>query len=300
MVEPSFVEPPLTHSFLGKSSSRCLNVATDAHGFHSPEEWGSESDTDEDLCNDTDEDACNDTLSDHFTSTCDFTEATDGTPTIEEVSSSDDNSDQATIVGEQDARNDDEDVLEDDGGWGTSDDEFPDPEYTPVDKAPGKKGTQETKLQIVEFLRMWAERDLDHITSEDRDRLFIKHARRWGMSAAAIAKTGIVKEGRKDAVGITYRIQKLKQAGKDMTPRTAQFAWQQHRKKESHMTTEDFETAELINAMMNGKFVQEIVDMEIITTCKNTPRAIRHRWDTYIRRGLTLPRIRRKREHQSE
>lgn len=231
-----------------------------------------------------------------MTSSCEPEDPSEQSTSIGEIGSTDYDSDGSTVIGEKNAENHDDEnddaELEEDGGWATSDDEFEDPEHTSVEAAPGKNELEETKLQVAEFQRRWAERKLDQYTPEQQDKYLIKHARRWGMSVAAIARTGWIQTGREDAIGITYRIQKLKGQGKDVNPRTAQAAWQRNRKEQSNLTPKVLETSELMRAIKNGMTVQEIVEAEIVTKGVNTPKAIRHRWDTYIRRGCTLPSIR--------
>lgn len=243
------------------------------------------------------------------TSTCTVEETITTESTMEEVSDSQD----STIMGEQGATYQhefagdpgfgDEYVAGDDyveeEGWYTSDDEFPDPEHPPeVREAPGKEEQERTRDQIADFQRRWAKRSLDHLPVEEQDRLYIKHARRAGMTASAIEKANILKTKRVDTVGITYRMQKLKESGKDITPRTAQAAWQRYKMKNSKMTPATYETAELIKAMKNGKTVEEIVESDIVTVGINTRKAIRHRWDTYIRRNVTVPKIKSDRDER--
>lgn len=267
------------------------------------------------------EDEDEETFSEMHASTCDCTveETITTESTMEEVSDSQETDGGRTIMGDQDATyqhefagdpgfgtsfeeeyvNRNEDVEE--TGWHTSDDEFPDPEHPPeIQEAPGKDELKRTSEQIADFQSRWAKRSLDHLSAEEQDRLYIKHARRAGMTASAIEKLKVLKTGRVDAVGITYRMQKLKEAGKDITPRTAQAAWQQFKKRNSMLTPATFETAEVLKAMKNGKTVEEIVEMGIVTVGINTRKAVRHRWDSYIRRNLTVPEIKSDRDKDKE
>ncbi len=73
-----------------------------------------------------------------------------------------------------------------------------------------------------------ARRPLNHLLAKEQDRLFIKHARRAGMSATAMAKTNMLKTGKKNPEAIVYRIQKLQENKEDVEPRTAQTAWRRY------------------------------------------------------------------------
>ncbi|KAL8750587.1 MAG: hypothetical protein Q9184_006374, partial [Pyrenodesmia sp. 2 TL-2023] len=176
----------------------------------------------------------------------------------------------------------------------TSDEEFSDPDDLVVTTAPDKAARAQTKAQIAQFLRRWDERRQTGWVPlpEEHDRLFIKHACRHGMSAAAIAKTGIVTTGRTDSVGIRYRIQLLMGSEKDVTPKTADAAYKRHLRKQKIPTALDLERAALLKRIGEGGTAQQIVNENIVTLSKNTVRAIKHRWDTWIRKGVNLPVIR--------
>ncbi|KAL8924091.1 MAG: hypothetical protein Q9208_004228 [Pyrenodesmia sp. 3 TL-2023] len=255
--------------------------------------------------------------------TCTVEETITTESTMEEVSDSQETEGGRTIMGEEDSTYQQHEFAGDPGfgktglgkafkyvvrddrveeaGWYTSDDEFPDPEpIRDIRQAPGKGEQKKTEDQIAEFQSRWADRPLDHLSPEEQDRYYIKHARRHGMTASAMEKAKVLKTGRVDAVGITYRMQKLKEEGKDIKPRTAQAAWKQYKKKNSVLTPATYETIELMEAMRQGKTIEEIVELEIVTVGRNTRKAIRHRWDTYIRRNTGVPKIKSDRDKNEE
>ncbi|KAL8719786.1 MAG: hypothetical protein Q9225_003247 [Loekoesia sp. 1 TL-2023] len=110
------------------------------------------------------------------------------------------------------------------------------------------------------------------------------------MSDAAIAKSRILQTGRRDPVGVRYRIQKLRGEKKDMRPRTREAAARELRKRlYGPRTPMKHETDRLLTAIRTGMTAQQIVGANIVTIGKNTEHAIKHRWDSYIRRGFDLP-----------
>lgn len=239
-----------------------------------------------------DEDEKQETLSERNPSTVTVEDTITTEPTTVSVSDSDE---EATITGEQDDIAGDADWDSDPHDeFYSSDDGISDPERMgEVRKAPGKAEWKETEKQIEVFLSRWARRSLNNVPAKERDRLFIKHARRAGMSATAMANTNILKTGKTDPGAIVYRIQKLKENKKDVEPRTAQTAWRRYQTRQrienNDLTPKAAESKRLQDAMQNGSTVEAIVESKIVTIGINNRRAIQKRWDTFRRRDVAVP-----------
>lgn len=201
------------------------------------------------------------------------------------------------------AKDDNEDDEDDDsdltslateyGGYQSSDTGFTDPPMPAATRAPGPGYRAEIQEQTSEFLRRWNNRVWNGEQAEIQDRYFLKHAVRWGMSAAAIVNTDILQTGRRDEPGVIYRIRLLKGEFKDMRPRTRQTAWKEYQRAcNGPQTPLQLERENLIQAIKNGRTLDEIVQSRIVKLSTNTRAAIRHRWDTFLREGMTLPAVR--------
>ncbi|KAL9026166.1 MAG: hypothetical protein Q9196_005125 [Gyalolechia fulgens] len=178
-------------------------------------------------------------------------------------------------------------------GYQSSDTGFTDPVMPSVTSAPGPGSRAEAQEQVSEFLRRWAARSWNGESAEVKDRYFIKHATRWGMSDSAIANSGILQTGRRDRPGVRYRVRLLKGAHKDVRPRTKFTAWREWKKgRHGPHTPRQHEQENLLRAIRNGMTVKDIVAANIVTLSTNTVAAVRHRWDTFIRDGIILPAIR--------
>ncbi|KAL8702470.1 MAG: hypothetical protein Q9201_004360 [Fulgogasparrea decipioides] len=190
-----------------------------------------------------------------------------------------------------------------DGGevaeYNTSDSEIEDP---PVVR-PGqpRHGWYEcTDAQVDAFLSRWAKRPKSSLPPEMEDRYFIKHARRWGMTAKRIAESGMLKTVKKEVWAVEYRIRRMLHEGKDVHPRTVEYAARRD-KKASRVprTTRQKEMQRLLTAIKQGQTPQQIVDSGIITNGINTVAAVKHRWESMSYRGYDLPPARRRRNTES-
>ncbi|KAI4174182.1 MAG: hypothetical protein LQ343_002517 [Gyalolechia ehrenbergii] len=178
-------------------------------------------------------------------------------------------------------------------GYQSSDTGFADPSLPSGTNVPGPGSQTEAQEQVSEFLRRWSSRSWHGQSEETKDRYFIKHATRWGMSPKAIASSGILQTGRKDPPGVRYRIRLLKGAHKDVRPRTKSTAWREFKRSRNEpRTPKQQERENLLQAIKNGMTVQDIVAANIVTLSTNTVAAVRHRWDSFIRDGMILPAIR--------
>ncbi|KAI4112677.1 MAG: hypothetical protein LQ338_008286, partial [Usnochroma carphineum] len=174
----------------------------------------------------------------------------------------------------------------------SSDGEFPKLEVPKPKKAPGQGSRARAQRRTDEFLRRWSTRSLAGLTPEQQDRYFIKHGRRWGLSAATLAASGVLQTGRRDAPGVQYRIQKLIHEGKNMKPRTEQNVWRMVEKHNRAQPGDRAWEAKMIQLdIMAGMSAQQIVDSGVVTMSTNTVKAVKHRWDTWIRRGEKLPPV---------
>ncbi|KAL9585286.1 MAG: hypothetical protein Q9212_001610 [Teloschistes hypoglaucus] len=172
----------------------------------------------------------------------------------------------------------------------SSDDEIDDPPHIVTPRPPAPDYASRLDNQIKDFCRRWIQRPASGLDAAKEDRCFIKHARRWGMSAAKISKTGLLTTGRMDPAGVAHRIRSMLHDGKDVDPRTEGFTWKRYKaSQKTPSTPREWEVRNLKEAIANGKTAREIKQSGIITEGKNTLTAIKHRWETYNWHGAKFP-----------
>lgn len=166
-----------------------------------------------------------------------------------------------------------------------------DPKPVTTTTAPGKGNRGEKAKLQDRFLWKWRRRPLKGLDAAGEDDAFLKHATRHGMSPQAIFDSGLLKTGSKDTFAqVFYRIRSLKGTGVDMEPRTKEAAWRAVKPRGSR-TPKEQEMDTLIAAIERGDSAAQIVAANIVTLHTNTERAIKHRWDTWLRNGKQLPRV---------
>ncbi|KAL8723216.1 MAG: hypothetical protein Q9181_007331, partial [Wetmoreana brouardii] len=200
------------------------------------------------------------------------------------------------------------DAMSIDGGEaaesGISDSEFEDPPKVRPGQ-PRNGWPESTDEQVAAFLRKWAGRPPSKLTTEQEDRSFIKHARRWGMTVKQIRDSGVLKEVSddvpKDVRKVEYQIRLMLHQGKDVHPRTVAHTARRD-KKASRLprTTRQKETQRLMTAIEQVQTPQQIVYSGIITVGTNTPAAVKHRWESMSYRGFNLPPARQRRITDAE
>lgn len=188
------------------------------------------------------------------------------------------------------AKEEEEEDAKVEAGYETSDHEVDDPPVVFANGPPQPGWRQEKADQIAEFQRKWAQRPPSALTPEREDRSFIKHARRAGMTCPEIMSSGVLKTGRTDFSGVTYRIKQLRHQGKDINARTKLAAFHRLRRATKGPSTPiQRDTHRMVLAIQQGQTVQQIVDSGILTATKNTVAAVKHRWESMNWRGWNLP-----------
>ncbi|KAI4173982.1 MAG: hypothetical protein LQ346_008305 [Caloplaca aetnensis] len=157
---------------------------------------------------------------------------------------------------------------------------------------PGK-GAHEDRAKLAErFWKKWSRRPSNTYTDEQEDELLLIHATRHGLTPKAILAKGLLKSGDKNNPGeIAYRIKKLKGKKTDLTPRTKEQAWKEHKARTATRTPLQQETENLKAAIRRRETIEQIVASGIVPIATNTRRAIRKRWDDWLRLGESLPKL---------
>ncbi len=123
-------------------------------------------------------------------------------------------------------------------------------------------------------------------TNQEEDELLLTHATRHGLTPKAILAKGLLNAGYKNnAAEIAYRIEKLKGKRVDLIPHTKEQAWKEHKARTTPRTPRQQETDNLKAAIRRRETIEQIIASGIVTIAKNTRRAIRKRWDDWLRIG---------------
>ncbi|KAL8900986.1 MAG: hypothetical protein Q9207_005432 [Kuettlingeria erythrocarpa] len=153
----------------------------------------------------------------------------------------------------------------------------------------GKGAHQERGKLAERFWKKWSRRPSNTYTDQEEDELLLTHATRHGLTPKAILAKGLLKSGNKNNAGeVAYRIKKLKGKRVNLTPRTKEQAWKEHKARTTPRTALQQETDNLKAAIRRRETIEQIVASGIVSIATNTRRAIRKRWDDWLSVGWIL------------
>ncbi len=167
-----------------------------------------------------------------------------------------------------------------------------DPRPVISSEKPGKGAHQEREKLAKRFWQKWESRPSNTLTDEEEDEFLLTHATRHGLTPKAILAKGLLKSGnRNNPAEIAYRIKKLKGKKVDLVPRTKEQAWKEYKARTRRRTPRQQEANNLKAAIRRGETIEQIIASGIVSIGKNTRRAIRKRWDDWLRQGEDLPEL---------
>ncbi|KAL8901052.1 MAG: hypothetical protein Q9207_005388 [Kuettlingeria erythrocarpa] len=167
-----------------------------------------------------------------------------------------------------------------------------DPRPVTSTEKPGIGAHKERAKLAERFWTKWESRPSNTLADEQEDELLLTHATRHGLTPKAILAKGLLKSGNRNNAGeIAYRVKKLKGKRVDLTPRTREQAWKEYKAHTTPRTARQQETDNLKAAIRRGETIEQIVASGIVSRSKNTRRAIRKRWDDWLRLGEDLPEL---------
>lgn len=157
---------------------------------------------------------------------------------------------------------------------------------------PGPGARDERKKLAERFWTKWERKASSNMTDEEEDVALLIHAVRHGVTPEAIYNKKVLKTGdRNKPSEVAYRIKQLKGKRVDLTPRTREQAWKVTKARTTSRTPRQQEAETLKAAIQRGNTLEQIVASGIVTLSTNTRRAIRKRWDDWLRLGEDLPAL---------